>query len=60
MSQIYKCDICGRTSSEVRIEHYKMKKEVYSWHEIWWQRLDVCETCIEEIRNRVKRGKRSE
>lgn len=57
MSQIYKCDICRRTANEgADIEHYKMKKEVYSWHEKWWSKLDICRDCLQKIRDSVKKG----
>ena len=51
--RICKCDICGRVDGAY-IEHYKLKKEVYNWYEKHWEYLDMCDLCLNEIREKVR------
>ena len=59
--EILKCDICGRTSSEVFMMHrHKLKRETYTFDGFMWERLDICDDCLQEIRNRVRKGGKKE
>ena len=56
--KILKCDICGRTSDEVsNMNKYKLKKEAYCFDGCLWERLDICDDCLAEIRKRVLNNK---
>ena len=61
MGCINTCDICKRTARELpilaEINHFKMKKETYSWHERSWERIDICSECEREIRFKVQQAK---
>lgn len=40
------CDICGKEIETAREgSWYKVKKEVYSWDERWWQKMYVHNDC---------------
>lgn len=40
------CDICGKEiETESEGSWYKVKKETYSWHERWWQKMYVHDDC---------------
>ena len=61
MGCVSTCDICKRTERELpilaQIDHFKMKKETYNWHECSWERIDICTECEREIRDRIKAAK---
>ena len=42
------CDICCRpiTNRQYKI---KIKKEVWSFHERWFVKMDICEECADRI-----------
>lgn len=47
MTKTY-CDICGNEITDLSSDdviEFKLKKRVYSWHESWWERMIVHETC---------------
>lgn len=47
MTKTY-CDICGKEITDLGhcgyIE-FKVEKRVYSWHESWWERMNVHTAC---------------
>lgn len=51
------CDICGREFKNYsEIEHYKIKKEEYCFHESWWSRLDVHRECWLQVCKSIEDG----
>ena len=60
MSRVNKCDCCGLTDSEVRVD-YSFKKRwnwflrQFSLEGGYWQRLDVCEKCWNKIGEMVRK-----
>ena len=54
------CDICGQEIEYPdNASKFKVKKEVYSWHESWWERMFVHNSCWIDMCEyiREKRGK---
>ena len=48
------CDICGRSIKTYKnVSEFKLKKAVFSFHESWWQRLTVHNTCWKELCKRI-------
>lgn len=61
MSKIVRCDICGRTSTEVpNITQFKMKRKWHDWYESGWERIDICSDCEREIRLKVRKDSEEE
>lgn len=58
MAEVLQCDICRRTKHDmcilVDIERYALKRA--NKYSMGWEKLDICDDCIREIRNKVKRG----
>ena len=49
------CDICGKELTKPdKIFEAKIKKLVYSWHECWWEKLDVHEECWKDLCEIIK------
>lgn len=49
------CDICGKELTKPdKIFEAKIKKRVYSWHEYWWEKLDVHEECWKDLCELIK------
>lgn len=42
------CDICNKPIND-RQYKIKIKKEIFSFHERWFDKLDVCEKCADKI-----------
>lgn len=52
------CDICGKEiTNRSEASEFKLKKRVYSWHESWWERLNVHTDCWEYLCKEI--GKRN-
>lgn len=44
------CDICGREITDwSKASEFKLKKKVYSFHESWWKRMTVHNSCWENL-----------
>ena len=54
------CDICGQEIKGEDASRFKVKREVYCWHESWWERMYVHTACWKDmckyIRERRKDG----
>lgn len=46
-----KCNICDICEKPIRNRQYKIKikKEVWSFHEGWFEKMDICEDCADRI-----------
>ena len=52
------CDICGKEiTSHGAASWFKVKKEVYSWHESWWERMYVHISCWRDMREYIRERK---
>lgn len=38
------CDICGKEITDT-FREFKIKKRVHSFHESWWEKMDVHTSC---------------
>lgn len=58
MANVLICDICKRSNKELHvltdIEHYALKRK--RRYGSGWDKLDICDACIREIRNKVGKG----
>ena len=55
MAYVLVCDLCGKPlTSEESSEHYKIKKLRFSWHESWWETIDIHKQCREKLFGLVK------
>ena len=55
------CDICGQEiTNHDEASWFKVKKEVYSWHESWWERMYVHIFCWRDMCRHIReqRGKK--
>ena len=48
------CDICERP---IRDKQYKIKikKEIFSFTERWFEKIDICEECADKIIENIKK-----
>ena len=58
MAKVIVCDICGRKSSEIdgSIHHYKFRFD----RGFAWDKCDICSDCIDEIRQKIRKGGKDE
>ena len=54
------CDICGRDIQESSASRYKIKKLEHSFHESWWERLDVHDKCWRDLAMIIKKQRSQE
>ncbi len=44
------CDFCMENDAEIKIKYkVKAKRHWVLWYEEGWERIDVCEKCLDEI-----------
>ena len=49
------CDICGQEITDhANASRYKVKREVHSWYESWWERMYVHDSCWRKMRKYIK------
>lgn len=53
------CDICHKPIMD-RQHKIKIKKEVFSFSETWFNKLDVCEKCADRIIYNLKQEAKDE
>lgn len=58
MAETLRCDICNRTEYDMPIlapiSRYKLKRDNEFGY--GWERMDICEDCMREIRKKVRKG----
>lgn len=50
---IHVCDICKKNIPDVKIK-YKAKRQWTSWYEYGWERIELCQECLDKIINGKK------
>ena len=48
------CDICNKLITD-RQYKIKIKKEIFSFNEHWFDKLDICEKCADRIIYNLKK-----
>ncbi len=44
------CDICKDNFPDAKIKYkYRAKKVWYSWYERGWDRIELCQDCLDKI-----------
>ena len=52
------CDICGKEIEDAdKASHFKVKKEVLSWYDSWWERMYVHIDCWRDMCKYIKKGR---
>ena len=47
---IHVCDICRINHPDAKIKYkYRAKKAWYSWHEHGWDKIELCQYCLDKI-----------
>ena len=53
------CDICGQEITDLdKACHFKVKKEVYSWYESWWERMLVHVDCWRKMQSYIRESRK--
>lgn len=50
------CDLCGKPINEAG-RHFKIKERKFSWHESWWENIDVHDECVKKLLEAVAEEK---
>ena len=46
------CDLCEERSPDAKIKYrYKAKRRWFLWYEEGWDRIELCQECLEKIIN---------
>lgn len=53
------CDLCGKPINETG-RHFKVKERKFSWHESWWEYIDVHDDCVKELLKAIKQKESEE
>lgn len=44
------CDICKHNPPDAKIKYkYRAKKAWYSWYERRWEKIELCQDCLDKI-----------
>ncbi len=44
------CDLCKRNTPDAKIKYkYKAKRFWISWHKSRWERIELCQSCLDKI-----------
>ena len=44
------CDICKKNVPDAKIKYkYRAKKVWYLWHESGWEKIELCQECLDKI-----------
>lgn len=47
---LHVCGLCKKNSPDVKIKYkYKAKRFWYSWYEGGWERIELCQECLDKI-----------
>lgn len=50
-----KCDLCGKPIKDGEAwSRYKMKRLHFSFHESWWERIEVHNACLEYLYRKLE------
>ena len=50
--RLYVCDICKKNSPDAKIKYkYKAKRFWWLWWEGGWERIELCQKCLDKIIN---------
>jgi hypothetical protein len=52
------CDLCKKNYPDAKLKYkYKAKRRWYSWHESGWEKLELCQECLDKIAKAKMEGK---
>lgn len=47
---LHVCDLCKKNPPDAKIKYkYKAKRFWYSWYEGGWEKIELCQECLDKI-----------